>query len=214
MKVLRIAALAALVVASGCLKPAGTGSSNSAAPSNAAAGSNAAPATNLAAAPPPLAPPAPTEGPITAADMPIVRAGYWSQTATAEGGQAQTTYKCQLPGQRLMAMPQIPPTCMAPVFKRTAAGAITVDLVCTTNQGAMSTHTTVQGDYNSAYSGDSVITVSRPGQPDRVVRGHSEVRYLGDCPAGAATPAPPSDTGGGDRGDGGDRAPSQGGKQF
>jgi len=170
------AILAVLALAACSPKPAAPASNEAAA--NTASAAPATPATPSAATPT-------AAGPITADQLPAPRAGLWERTSVQEGqAEAMTARKC-MDGKPVNPLADGPP-CAKVEMSRTAAGGFVIDADCPNNGIGAKMHMTAEGDFNTAYTTEGVMTMSQAGQPDMVLRNHSTYRYIGACPAGGA----------------------------
>ena len=165
----RSSALAALalVLVAGC-SPKGGGGANT------AAGSPGAPA-------------APASGPdtvITEADLPHLKAGVWEITTSGAGEPTETRRRCET-GESIKPQ-QVGKGCSKFELKRTFLGGFVIDAVCASGGVASTMHITASGDFNSSYSSDNDGTMTVTGQAPVVIKTHTEGRYIGPCPAGAA----------------------------
>ena len=180
MRISKPAAWAALGV--GLMGLAHIGACSKGGGGNAAAGS-AAPAASSPAAP------APASGPdvaINAADMPHLKAGYWEAVTTTNGQPGETHRFCSA-GKPMAAPSQMGRGCSAFSFKRTFLGAYVIDADCAEGPVASKLHLTASGDFSSSYVTDSQASISMQGRPATTFTTHTVTRYVGACPAGAAT---------------------------
>lgn len=159
-------AIAALALAAGaCSKPAAGGSS-------AAANGGSAPAA--AASGPDVA--------ITQADLPRVKAGQWQRTETEAGGTPKTSTYCD--AGKAFNPAEMRGACQSVSMKRSFLGAYVFDATCAGNGMNMTMHMEAKGDFNSAISVDMNVTEAMAGQAPVKLASHSELKYLGPCPAG------------------------------
>jgi hypothetical protein len=151
-----------------CSKPAAT--------SQAAAGSAAASSASGASSGPDVT--------ITETDLPHLKPGLWSTTVTssAEGGKPDTSTHCET-GQTIKPV-SMGKVCSRFSFKRTFLGAIVIDAACGRNGVTTTMHMDIHGDYNSAITGDSQVSLTLPGQGTQSFTTHTESHYVGPCPAG------------------------------
>jgi hypothetical protein len=149
---------------------------------NAAAGAGPAAATGGG----PAAPAA--SGPdisINAADMPHLKAGYWEAVTTTNGQERETHRFCSA-GKPMAPPAQMGRGCSTFSFKRTFLGAYVIDASCAEGPVASKLHMTASGDFDASYVTDGQASITMQGRPATTFTTHTQTRYLGPCPAGAA----------------------------
>jgi hypothetical protein len=154
----------------------------------AACGKSGQPAAPASAAPPSAAPAsaAPESGGdtvITAAQLPVPKAGYWETTTTSNGGAPEVSHTCQS-GKPID--PKLGHSCANFTIKRTFTGAYVIDGACSENGVSSSMHITVQGDFlGGGYTSDGKGSVTVPNHGTMEFNTHSVSKYVGPCPAGS-----------------------------
>ena len=129
--------------------------------------------------------------PAGAAELPVVKAGYWERTVTAAGGAPKVSHVCNT-GEPLK-LDGVDRDCSSFAVSRTLMGAIQVDATCAGGPVTSTLHETFSGDFDAAYASDSQLTVTLQGQAPRTLTTHVAMRYVGDCPP--PPPAGPRDAG-------------------
>jgi hypothetical protein len=179
MRVSKPAASAAVGLTLGLVLLAGCGKSGGAAntaAANAAAGPVAGPSAAAPASRPDVA--------IQASDMPRLKAGYWEQTTTTNGAEAEVHRFCSS-GKPVSAPQAMGKGCATFSFKRTVLGAFVVDADCAEGPVQSKMHMTASGDFKSTYTTDSQASIIVQGHPPSSFTTHSVARWIGPCPAGA-----------------------------
>jgi len=130
----------------------------------------------------------------SAAEMPTRKAGLWNLKMTFEGRNMplQSIQHCvDAATDKLMNADfggMMKGTCSRQDIK-TAGNTITVDSVCNFGEGTTTSHATITGSFDSAYTvrvtstsqGGPAIPGMAPGQPANMT---VEARWLGPCKAG------------------------------
>ena len=161
LRVVSAVALAAGLLAA-CSKPAGGGG----AASGAAAGT----------APPAAAAINPNAA-VNIADLPHPKAGAWAMT-DADDPHSTPDRLCYL--DRPFHL-KVPPTCSKFEFHRSLTGGISMDADC--GRGGMNNkiHVTAEGDFQSRYTSDMVMSFSlKPGDVHTTTM-HMVYTYAGEC---------------------------------
>jgi hypothetical protein len=125
----------------------------------------------------------PQDTPITAADLPHVRAGLWEEISGTDRIPMGWSRDCSA-GELHLPTTLMPRGCaVQPVMKRTPAGAIVIDWACTGTDGAVvKLHTVVSGDFTSSYTIESTTSTRGAGAPPQVSALKDTYRFLGACP--------------------------------
>jgi len=166
--------LVALAVLGACAKkpdqpaPAPQAAAPTAAPAQPSAEAAASPAAPLAV--------------ITADQIPTPKLGLWERVSVQDADPPQTDRKCM--GGKPIDPMEGGPKCAKVDISRTATGGFVLDADCPNNGVDARLHTSAEGDFNSAYTSDSTMTLSQAGTPDVVTKNHSTWKYVGACAAG------------------------------
>ncbi len=134
------------------------------------------------------APQAPASGPdvaIQAADMPHPKAGLW-ETATTTNGSGPELHKFCESGKPVSLPANMGQGCQSFSFKRTFLGAFVIDAACAEGPVATKVHTTISGDFNTSYTGDTQASIETQGHPASSFTTHAVSHWIGPCPAGMA----------------------------
>ncbi len=177
--IISCAALAAALL-TGCSKKPAETSTTQITTTTTTTSSSAAVQPNL-----PTAPAATPGGPmttITADQLPAPKAGLWQRISQQDSDPPSTDTKC-MTGKPLNPMADGPP-CAHVDIRRTSTGGFVLDANCPANGVTAKLHTAAEGDFNSAYTADSTMTMSQAGTPDNAMKNHSAYKYLGPCKAG------------------------------
>jgi hypothetical protein len=129
--------------------------------------------------------------PIGAADLPVVKAGYWERTVS-QNGAAQVTHVCH--ADEPLKLDGVDRNCSSFAISKTLAGAIQVDASCASGPVTSTLHETFSGDFQASYASDSQLTVTLQGQAPRTLTTHVAMRWVGACPP-QPPPGGPSDAG-------------------
>jgi hypothetical protein len=132
-----------------------------------------------------------TGPPVGAAELPVVKAGYWERTVT-QNGAPQVTHVCHT-GEPLK-LDGVDRNCSAFAVSRAMNGAIQVDATCVSGPVASTLHESFSGDFQASYAADTQLTLTLQGQAPRTLNTHVAMRYVGACPP-PTPPGGPSDAG-------------------
>jgi hypothetical protein len=121
--------------------------------------------------------------PIAEGDLPHLRAGYWEIKTKGAEGQAQALHFCDA-GKPVNFRSATARGCSQFNFRRTFTGGIVMDAQCLQNGVSSTIHVEASGDFNSAYSSDMSVTMTKPGEPPTSFKDHTDARWVGDCPPG------------------------------
>ncbi|HXQ13636.1 MAG TPA: DUF3617 family protein [Caulobacteraceae bacterium] len=118
-----------------------------------------------------------------------MKPGLWRQSYSFDGAPTATRVLCSSGGS--LAPPRLGGVCSKYELRRTAAGGLIADAVCTQDGLTATMHSEDTGDFSRHFTEDNSITNGFPGQPPQTSRGHLDTEYLGPCPSGAK-PAQPA----------------------
>ena len=128
------------------------------------------------------APAAPVDQVITAAQFPVIKAGYWAHTEVDNGGAPQTSYVCEH-GDPINAS-DMGDGCPTVVFKHMANGDYDIDAKCFADGVTKNTHIVFKGDLNSSFTVDGLVTGTAPGTATTTDTHHIDSHYACPCPSG------------------------------
>lgn len=125
--------------------------------------------------------------PLTAADMPIARAGWWEQVTT-EDGTTNTSHHCE-DGKPIASL-EFGNGCGPSRMSRTPTGGWLVEARCVTPTAKGGIRIEAEGDFQSAFMSDLKVEMTPTGGRPKVTHQHSTYTYIGpSCPADEA-PSP------------------------
>jgi hypothetical protein len=113
--------------------------------------------------------------------LPHPRGGLWQETLDDGDGKPSVTTSC-LSGKTPVM--KVPKDCSQFTFKKTLLGAYVMDMACTMDGGSMSAHAEMNGDFQNAMTSDMTMNINITGQPARVMKMHTDLKYLGPCAPG------------------------------
>jgi hypothetical protein len=127
---------------------------------------------------------------VNLSDLPRPRGGLWQETLDNGDGHPSVTTTCFSGQAPVMTIPK---DCSQFTFKHTLLGAYVMDMACTMDGGSMSAHSEMHGDFQNSMSSDMTMNINMTGQPARVMKMHTDLKYTGPCAPGQ-TPDDQPDT--------------------